>query len=87
VLVELHIDRLENPTVLRRRVPPAIAMDTGFVRPDPQCGHLNLSAVFVAIKSLLLPEAVHWDTAFSFLGRLPQLVLCRFRLDLRWDRN
>src|ERR1035438_2167818 len=35
----------EKPTVLRRRVPAEIATDSGFVRP----GHLNLSAVFVAI--------------------------------------
>lgn len=49
MLVEPQTDRLDKPTVFRRRVPPAIATDNGLVRPDPLFGHLNLSAVFVGI--------------------------------------
>ena len=50
MLLEPQIERLETPTVLRRRVPEAIAIEIGFVRPDPHLGHLNLSAVFVGIS-------------------------------------
>ncbi len=47
VLLEPHTRRLDDmPTVLRRRVPAEIAIDSGLVLPEPQCGHLNLSAVF-----------------------------------------
>jgi hypothetical protein len=50
VLLELQTERLEMPTVFLRRVPVEIAIDKGLVLPDPQFGHLNLSAVFVAIS-------------------------------------
>jgi len=51
VLLELQSERLEMPTVFLRRVPSAIASDRGLVLPDPHFGHLNLSAVFVAIRA------------------------------------
>ena len=43
--MEAQRDRLEKPVVLLRAVPLAIAMDTGFVLPEPHLGHLNLSAI------------------------------------------
>ena len=49
MLLEPYNERLGTPTVLLGRVPDAIAIDTGLVRPDPHLGHLNLSAVFVVI--------------------------------------
>lgn len=44
VLLEPQYERLESPTVVRRRVPEETATDSGFVRPEPHFGHLNLSA-------------------------------------------
>jgi hypothetical protein len=43
--VDVHNERLEAPTVFRRLVPPAIAIDNGLVRPEPHFGHLYLSAI------------------------------------------
>jgi hypothetical protein len=56
VLAELQTERLEKPTVLRRRVPAVIAIDRGLVLPEPHFGHLNLSAAFVAILCLVPRE-------------------------------
>ena len=47
VLVEVHTERLENPTVFLRLVPSVIAIDTGLVLIDPQLGHLNLSVISI----------------------------------------
>jgi hypothetical protein len=45
VLLEVHNERLETPTVCLRLVPPAIAIDKGLVRLEPDFGHLYLSAI------------------------------------------
>jgi hypothetical protein len=45
VLLELHNDRLETPTVCLRLVPVAIAIESGLVLPEPQLGHLNLPTI------------------------------------------
>jgi hypothetical protein len=50
VLVELHTERPNNPTVFLRLVPPMIAIDTGLVLIDPQLGHLNLSVISVGVR-------------------------------------
>ena len=47
VLVEVHNERLDTPTVCLRLVPPAIATDKGLVRPEPHFGHLYLSAILL----------------------------------------
>jgi hypothetical protein len=58
VLVELHTERLENPTVFLRLVPSVIAIDTGFVLIDPQLGHLNLSVISVGQQ--FISDACNW---------------------------
>jgi hypothetical protein len=63
VLLEVHARRLEKLTVVRRRVPAAIATDTGLVLVDPHFGHLNLSSILLAMRfSLhLVTSIIRWD--------------------------
>jgi hypothetical protein len=89
VLVEPHIDRLEMPRVLRRRIPPAISIDRG----DPHFGHLKLSPAFVAILGIsdLGLRLAHHTLLVTAAQRMchswgsSKVLSCQSRLVLAYD--
>ena len=64
VLDEPHADLPDMPTVFLRRVPAETAIETGFVLPEPQLGHLNLSTIY---HYSVLPPGIQGFSARRFL--------------------